>query len=162
MASLARPHRAGEVRCSFTHSHFTLQGKSLAKKIIPWHWGMSVWRTSDGGTVKLFLLTSPVCSNVYFSAPTMCLNFSSGNLDFHKTSHIYEWLSKTVFFRERGPLLPHHLYHASWICTTVIFSHVCQIKCYKTAQSSFIQPVCLSNISQNLYHRKHDAVTAVK
>lgn len=162
MASLARSHSAGEVRCSFTHFDFNLQEKSLAKEMIPWPWGVSVWRTSDAGAVKLFLLASPVCSNVYFSAPTMCWNFSSGNLDFHKISHIYEWLSKTVFFRERGPLLPHNLYHASWICTAVIFSYLCQVKCYKTAPSSFIQLVCLSNISQNLYYRNCDTDIVVK
>ena len=141
-----------EAACSLTCFHFTPWEKSLAKKVISLHWAMPPWGTGDAGEVKMLLLPSPVCPNTYFSAPTMCWNFSSGNLDFQKGSLIHEWLPKTVFSRERGPLLPHNLHHASWICTTVICSHLCQI--CKTASNSFIQPTCLSHMSQILYYRK--------
>lgn len=124
--SLARSHSAGEVRCSFTHSHFNLQEKSLAKEMIPWQWGVSVWRTSDAGAVKLFLLASPVCSNVYFSgAPTtMCWKFSSGNLDFHKIAISMSDCLRQCSSGREAHSFPHNLYHASCGYVQLSFSHI--------------------------------------
>lgn len=48
------------------------------------------------------VLLSSVSKLAYYSAETVCCNFS-GNLDFQKGSLIHGWLSKTVFSRALRP-----------------------------------------------------------
>lgn len=87
-----------------SHSHFNLQENHWPRK---WFLGNEVCQF--GGQVMQVQsncsLSSPVCSNGIFFCSNYVLEVLFWNLTCTKIAHIYEWLSKTVFFRERGPLL---------------------------------------------------------
>lgn len=80
---------------SLNHSDFPSWEKPQAKKIYlaP---KLCHLEMGDAGKAKLFLLPTLMSKLMYF-APTLCWNFSAGNLDFCKGSLICGWLSKTVF-----------------------------------------------------------------
>lgn len=86
--SSAASHTAGEARCSLTGFLFPLQEKPWAVPSQGWY---------DAGKVKLFLLPTPMHSNLFYSSGM--LFFSSGNLNFHKGSLVLRWFPKLVFCR---------------------------------------------------------------
>lgn len=60
-----------------------------------WHWAGLLWEWGDEGNVKLFLLFSPMCSNLsfFFFLLPWCAETSLLKT-FHKGPLIYEWLPK--------------------------------------------------------------------
>lgn len=96
-ASLTVSHTAWKARYSLICSHSPLQEKWQAKKI-----SLSTeLRKDDMYKHNLFILSSPVCPNMFFFlflwqcflfllASVLCWNFYTENLDFHKELHIYQ------------------------------------------------------------------------
>lgn len=62
-----------------------------------WHWAGLLWEWGDEGNVKLFLLFSPMCSNLSFFFFFFLLSWCAETSllkTFHKGPLIYEWLPK--------------------------------------------------------------------
>lgn len=102
-------HLAGELGKRTPNALTFPTGEIKGWEGLSWHWSVPLWRRSDAGNVRLFLLPSPMHPNLIYFFPTACWNFSTKTLDFDRCSPICRWLSKTVFPRnsqntaKRGP-----------------------------------------------------------